>query len=47
MYATSYVHRKAATLPDIRATIAVGEEEVQIRISDQGGLLKTPFSLTV
>ena len=46
MYATSYVHRKAVTLLNILAMIAVGEE-VQIRISDQDGLLITPFFLTV
>ncbi|KAI5125005.1 hypothetical protein M0805_007429 [Coniferiporia weirii] len=42
IYATSYQHHLAASLPKIQATIATGQDEVQIRISDQGGGLLKP-----
>ncbi|EJD01237.1 alpha-ketoacid dehydrogenase kinase [Fomitiporia mediterranea MF3/22] len=42
IYATSLRHPSANPLPDIRATIAAGEDEIQIRISDQGGGLVQP-----
>ncbi|KLO14956.1 alpha-ketoacid dehydrogenase kinase [Schizopora paradoxa] len=42
LYATSYRHRNETTPPEIRATISTGSEEVQVRISDQGGGLLEP-----
>jgi len=42
IFATSYRHRHAISPPEIRATISTGSEEVQIRISDQGGGLLEP-----
>ncbi|KAF8558745.1 alpha-ketoacid dehydrogenase kinase [Imleria badia] len=37
MRATGLRHRDAITLPPIRATIVAGEDDVGVRISDQGG----------
>ncbi|KAG6836516.1 hypothetical protein H0H93_007193 [Arthromyces matolae] len=41
-HATLLKHCKSGTLPPIRATIVDGENDVGIRISDQGGGLLTP-----
>ncbi|PAV20924.1 alpha-ketoacid dehydrogenase kinase [Pyrrhoderma noxium] len=42
IYATTRQYNGSATLPVIRVTIATGEDEIQIRISDQGGGLVSP-----
>jgi len=36
MRATGLNHRNSSTLPPIRATIVAGENDVGVRISDQG-----------
>ncbi|KAH7929474.1 alpha-ketoacid dehydrogenase kinase [Leucogyrophana mollusca] len=41
MRATELNHRDASTLPAIRATIVAGENDVGVRISDQGGGLSS------
>ncbi|KAF9221992.1 alpha-ketoacid dehydrogenase kinase [Gyrodon lividus] len=41
MRATGFKHRGSATLPPIYATIVAGENEVGVRISDQGGGLSS------
>ncbi|KAG6861589.1 hypothetical protein C0995_014496 [Termitomyces sp. Mi166 len=42
MHATVVKHHKSSSLPAIRATIVAGENDVGIRISDEGGGLSTP-----
>ncbi|KAG6881016.1 hypothetical protein C0992_002075, partial [Termitomyces sp. T32_za158] len=42
MHATIVKHRKSNNVPAIRATIVAGENDVGIRISDEGGGLFTP-----
>ncbi|KAH8118303.1 alpha-ketoacid dehydrogenase kinase [Phellopilus nigrolimitatus] len=42
IHATTYRHRASPSLPEIRATIATGQDEIQIRVSDQGGGLVLP-----
>jgi len=41
MHATGLRHQDAGTLPPIHATIVVGEDDVGVRISDQGGGLSS------
>ena len=38
MYATSVYHPKSPVLPAIRATISSGEDDIQVRVSDQGAI---------
>ena len=47
MHATSFHHREATTLPPIRATIAIGQDEVQVRLSDQGFSLLLDKALSI
>ncbi|KAG5350174.1 hypothetical protein C0989_012382 [Termitomyces sp. Mn162] len=44
MHATVIKHSKFTSLPPIRATIVAGENDVGIRISDEGGGLSTPLN---
>ncbi|KAF8138735.1 alpha-ketoacid dehydrogenase kinase [Boletus edulis] len=43
MQATEFQHGDATALPPIRATIVAGENDVGVRISDQGGGLSSAF----
>lgn len=45
MHATGLRHQDAATLPPIQATIVVGEDDVGVRISDQGGQIESRLTI--